>query len=175
MKRKKPLVVRSAAKKVVKKMKRADAVATVPTAPAAPREKYKFEGGFAVMGQVSMEEIVARYSKDLGKESWLVFLMLCARLDLRNNRVIVNQAELGRRMGLTRQNVHVALKQLLEIGLILEGPKEKQSRTYSLNPEVVFRGSAKDHEREIEKYRKKRTKARMKLVEGGKGTHEEPK
>jgi DNA-binding IclR family transcriptional regulator len=112
--------------------------------------------------------MVVRYSKDLGKESWLVFLVLCTRLDLRENKVVVNQAELGRLMGLTRQNVHVAIKQLLAVGLIFEGPKEKQSRTYSLSPEIVFRGSAKDHAREIEKHRKKRTKARMKVLEGGK-------
>ena len=120
------------------------------------------------MGRMSLEEMVVRYSKDLGKESWLVFMMLCARLDLRYNKVVVNQAELGRLMGLTRQNVHTAIKQLLETGLIFEGPKEKQSRTYSLSPEIVYRGSAKDHAKEIEKYRKRKTKARMKLLDGGK-------
>lgn len=118
--------------------------------------------------QVAIEDLVVRHSKDLGKESWLVFLVLCTRLDLRENRVVLNQAEIGRQIGLTRQNVQVAIKQLMEVGLILEGPKEKQSRTYSLNPEVVFRGSAKDHAKEIAKYRKKKTKVRMKLLEGGK-------
>jgi DNA-binding transcriptional ArsR family regulator len=162
---KKPLVVRSAAKKVIKKTKQADTVGAVPV---APREIFKFEGGFFVMGTVSIKSIITRYSKDLGKESWLVFMMLCASLDLRENKVVVNQAEMGRLVGLTRQNVQRAIKQLLEVGLILEGPKEKQSRTYSLNPDVVFRGSAKDHAKEIAKYRKKKTKARMKVLEGGK-------
>ena len=165
MKRKKPLVVRPAAKKVLKNTKRADSVGAVPV---AAREIYKFEGGFFVMGTVSIKSIITRYSKDLGKESWLVFMMLCAELNLRENKVVVNQAEMGRQMGLTRQNVHIALKQLLEVGLILEGPKEKRSRTYSLNPEVVFRGSAKEHAKEVAKYRKKKTKARMKVLEGGK-------
>ena len=119
------------------------------------------------MGTVSIKSIITRYSKDLGKESWLVFMMLCAGLNLRENKVVVNQAEMGRQMGLTRQHVQRAIKQLLEVGLILEGPKEKRSRTYSLNPDVVFRGSAKDHAKEIAKYRKK-TKARMKVLEGGK-------
>jgi predicted transcriptional regulator len=119
-------------------------------------------------GIVSIQLIIARYSKDLGKESWLVFWLLCAELSLGKNEVVVNQAEIGRQMGLTRQNVHVAIKQLLEVGLILEGPKEKRSRTYSLNPEIVFRGSAKDHAKEIAKYRKKNTKPRMKVLEGGK-------
>ena len=162
MKPKKPLIARTAAKKSLKKTKRVDAVVYVA------KETYKFDGGFCVMGIVSIQSIIARYSKDLGKESWLVFWLLCGHVSLGGNKVVVNQAEVGRLMGLTRQNVQRAIKQLIEIGLILEGPKEKQSRTYSLNPEVVFRGSAKDHAREIEKYRKKRTKARMKLVEGGK-------
>jgi DNA-binding transcriptional ArsR family regulator len=164
MNRKKPLAARAAAKKTLKKTKQAD----TRDVSAAPREKYKFEGGFFVMGLVSIQSIITRYSKDLGKESWLVFWMLCAQLDLRENRVVVNQAEMGRRMGLSRQHVQRGIKQLLEVGLILEGPKEKRSRTYGLNPEVVFRGSAKDHAREIDKYRKKRTKARMKVLEGGK-------
>lgn len=120
------------------------------------------------MGLVSIRSLITRYSKDLSKESWLIFWMLCGHVSLQGNKVVVNQAEVGRLMGLPRQSVQRAIKQLLEVGLILEGPKEKRSRTYSLNPEVVFRGSAKDHEREIEKYRKKRTKARMKVLEGGK-------
>jgi DNA-binding transcriptional ArsR family regulator len=165
MNRKKPLVVRSAAKKVLKKTKQADTVGAVPV---APREIFNFEGWFFVMGTVSMKSIITRYSKDLGKESWLVFMMLCASLDLRENKVVVNQAGLGRQIGLSRQHVQRAIKQLMEVGLILEGPKEKRSRTYSLNPDVVFRGSAKDHAKEIAKYRKKKTKARMKVLEGGK-------
>jgi DNA-binding transcriptional ArsR family regulator len=165
MKQKKPLAVRSTAKKVRKKTSRAE---TSGPALAVLSKKFLFEGGFVVMGRMSLEQMVVRYSRDLGKESWLVFMMLCARLDLRENKVVVNQAELGRLMGLTRQNVHVALKQLIEAELIFEGPKEKQSRTYSLSPEIVFRGSAEDHAREIEKHRKKRTKARMKVLDGGK-------
>jgi DNA-binding transcriptional ArsR family regulator len=167
MNRKKPLIVRSAAKKVLKKTVRVDTV-------DAPREKFKFERGFVVMGQMSLEDMVVRYSKDLGKESWLVFIVLCARLDLRENKVVVNQAELGRQIGLSRQHVQRAIKQLLEAGLILEGPKEKRSRTYSLSPEIVFRGSAKDHAKEIAKYRKKKTKARMKVLEGGKKAEKPP-
>jgi hypothetical protein len=163
LKRKKPLIIRPAAKKVLKKIKRADTEAV----SAAPKERYLFKGGFVVMGQMSLHVIV-RYSKDLGKESWLVFMMLCARLDLRENKVVVNQAKMGREMGFSRQHIQRALKQLLETELIFEGPKEKQSRTYSLSPEIVFRGSAKDHAKEIAKYRKRKTKARMKLLEGGK-------
>jgi hypothetical protein len=159
------LAVRPAATKVLKKTKQADTVGAVPV---TKREIYKFEGGFFVMGIVSTQLILARYWKDLSKESWLVFWVLCAELSLGKNEVVVNQAQMGRRMGFSRQHVHTALKQLLEVGLILEGPKEKRSRTYSLNPDVVFRGSAKDHAKEIAKYRKKKTKARMKVLEGGK-------
>ena len=164
MKQKNHLVERVAAKKRPKKMKRADTEGF----SVVPKYKYLFEGGFYVMGRLSMEEMVVRYSRNLGKESWLVFFLLCARLDLRENKVVVNQAEIGRLMGLTRQNVHIAIKQLIEVELILEGPKEKQSRTYSMSPEIVFRGSAKDHAKEIDKFRKKKTKARMKVLEGGK-------
>jgi DNA-binding transcriptional ArsR family regulator len=164
MKRKNPLAVKSAAKKRRKKIGRTDTSGL----GLDLSKRFLFEGGFIVMGRMSLEQVVVRYSKDLGKESWLVFLMLCTRLDLRENKVVVNQAELGRLMGLSRQHVQRAIKQLLDVELIFEGPKEKQSRTYSLSPEIVYRGNAKDHEREIEKYRKKRTKARMKVLEGGK-------
>jgi Firmicute plasmid replication protein (RepL) len=171
LKRKKPLVVRPASTKVLKKTKQAD---TVGALPVAKKEIYRFEGGFFVMGIVSTQLILARYWKDLSKESWLVFWVLCAELSLGKSEVVVNQAEMGRRMGFSRQHVHTALKQLLEVGLILEGPKEKQSRTYSLNPEIVFRGSAKDHAKEIAKYRKKNTKPRMKVLEGGKKAEKPP-
>ena len=165
MKRKNPLAERSAAKKRPKKPVRDDSRGVVPT---FLKETYKFDGGFFVMGRMSLQDVIVRYSKELGKESWLVFMMLCAQLDLRENKVVVNQAELGRAIGLSRQHVQRAIKQLLGTGLVFEGPKEKQSRTYSLSPEIVYRGSAKDHAKEIEKYRKRKTKARMKLLDGGK-------
>jgi Firmicute plasmid replication protein (RepL) len=166
MNRKNPLAERPAAKKRPKKLVRVDTKVGVP---AVPREKiYKFEGGFCIMGLLSLEQVLVRYSRDLSKESWLMFLLLCTRLDLRENKVVVNQAEIGRLMGLPRQSVQRAIKQLIEVELIFEGPKEKRSRTYSLSPEIVFRGSAKDHAKELAKYRKRKAKARMKLVDGGK-------
>ena len=63
MKRKNHLAARLAAKKVLKKTKRVDAVRVSPT---VPKETYKFDGGFCVMGLVSIQSIIARYSKDLG-------------------------------------------------------------------------------------------------------------
>ena len=55
----------------------------------------------------------------------------------------VNQAEVSEQVGMNRHNVNRSIKKLIELGVILEGVKIGISRSYRLNPNFGWKGSAK--------------------------------
>ena len=71
---------------------------------------------------------------------------MLARLDY-ENLIQVNQAEVSEQVGMNRHNVNRSIKKLIELGVILEGVKIGISRSYRLNPNFGWKGSAKGHRR----------------------------
>ena len=67
---------------------------------------------------------------------------MLARLDY-ENLIQVNQAEVSEQVGMNRHNVNRSIKKLIELGVILEGVKIGISRSYRLNPNFGWKGSAK--------------------------------
>ena len=61
------------------------------------------------------------------------------------NLIQVNQAEVSEQVGMNRHNVNRSIKKLIELGVILEGVKIGISRSYRLNPNFGWKGSAKGH------------------------------
>jgi biotin operon repressor len=120
------------------------------------RNKNYFREGWLAMAQTAAE-LFAKHRKELGEEGFAVLFMLIARLDFENH-ILVNQAELGREIGMLRQNVQLAVKRLIELGAIIEGPKKGQSRSYKLNPEFGWKGTAQNHVKAVADH-KKRMKA----------------
>lgn len=102
--------------------------------------------------------IFAQKRKELGEEGLAVLLMLFAKLDF-ENLLLINQAELARELGMQRQNMQRAIKKLVEMGALLEGPKVGVSRSYRLNPEFGWKGSAKNHVKALGDYRQERLRA----------------
>ena len=107
------------------------------------RQKNYFREGWMAMAQTAAE-LFAKHRKDLGEEGFAVLFMLIARLDFENH-ILVNQAEIGRTIGMLRQNVQKAIKGLIGLGAIIEGPKKGQSRSYKLNPEFGWKGTVQNH------------------------------
>ena len=68
-----------------------------------------------------------------------------------------------------RQHVQRSIKRLIALGVILEGPKIGISRSYRLNPEFGWKGSARNHVIALDQERKKRmANAGIKgVIEGG--------
>lgn len=95
---------------------------------------------------------------DLEGADFKVFFLMLTHLDF-ENRLLINQSEIARALGMHRQNVQRSIKKLLEMGTLLEGPKVGQSRSYQLNPNLAWRGSAANHKKALEKQRKQRMKA----------------
>ena len=90
------------------------------------------------------------------------------RIDF-ENLMVVNQAELAKELGMHRQHVQRSIKRLIALGVILEGPKIGISRSYRLNPEFGWKGSARNHVIALDQERKKRmANAGIKgVIEGG--------
>ena len=97
-----------------------------------------------------------------------MFAKLLGRIDF-ENLMVVNQAELAKELGMHRQHVQRSIKRLIALGVILEGPKIGISRSYRLNPEFGWKGSARNHVIALDQERKKRmANAGIKgVIEGG--------
>ena len=104
-------------------------------------------------------------------EDFRVLMLLLKHLDY-ENLITANQAEIARELDMKRSNVNSAVKRLISVGAILEGPKVGTSRTYRLNPHFGWKGSAKNHVVELDKHRKERMKKAgiSEVIDGGKDT-----
>lgn len=57
------------------------------------------------------------------------------------NYVFVNQAEMGRKLKIARSHISSAIKRLINLGILIQGPKNGRSNTYMVNPSFCFSGS----------------------------------
>ncbi len=113
------------------------------------RRHNEFSGGFYAMGQNALERIIN--NKKLKYSTVKVFSALVAELNY-GNTILINQAELGKRIGMSRQHVNESIKVLIEQGIIAKGIKQGIRSLYMMNPEYVWKGSAKDHKKALEFY-----------------------
>ena len=65
------------------------------------------------------------------------------------NLIQVNQAEVAEQVGMNRHHVNRSIKKLIELGVVLEGVKIGISRSYRLNPNFGWKGSAKGHRQSL--------------------------
>ena len=106
-----------------------------------PKRKNGFQKGWMAMAQEAM--MMLAQSNLTGNDMKVMWAML-ARLDY-ENLIQVNQAEVSEQVGMNRHNVNRSIKKLIELGVILEGVKIGISRSYRLNPNFGWKGSAKGH------------------------------
>jgi len=92
---------------------------------------------FLVMNQG--EELEALAASRLSGETLSVFLMALKRLDY-ENLMVLNHTEIAERLGLKRPNVSRSIAKLLEVGVILAGPRVAGKPTYRLNPGFGWKG-----------------------------------
>lgn len=113
-------------------------------------------------------------TSNLGLGEFRVMLALFATLDF-DNMLLVNQSDIAKLLGMKRQNVQRAIKRLIEMNALLEGPKVGINRSYQLNPNFGWKGSAKRHVDALDEYRKKRMKAARisGVLEGGEKKEQE--
>ena len=106
-----------------------------------PKRKNGFGQGWLAMAQ-NGAEILAQ--SNLSGNDFKVLMKLLSVLDY-ENLIQVSQAEIARELNMHRQHVQRSIKQLLDLGIVLEGVKIGISRSYRLNPNFGWKGSAKGH------------------------------
>lgn len=109
-----------------------------------PRRRNAFGNNWFAMAQNPVELIADKHSKTLGREGLTVLLKMMAALDF-DNLIMICQAEIGRAIGMRPQHVQRALKKLIALDVLIEGPRSGIHRTYRLNPNFGWKGSAKSH------------------------------
>ena len=92
-------------------------------------------------------------SKQFNRQRHEGYVAMLARLDY-ENLIQVNQAEVSEQVGMNRHNVNRSIKKLIELGVILEGVKIGISRSYRLNPNFGWKGSAKGHREALHEHLK---------------------
>ena len=61
---------------------------------------------------------------------------------------------MAEQVGMNRHNVNRSIKKLIELGVVLEGVKIGISRSYRLNPNFGWKGSAKGHREALHEHLK---------------------
>ena len=106
-----------------------------------PKRRNGFGTGWLAMAQ---EPLMKLAQADLGKEAMRVLFAVLSTLDY-ENWISINQAELGRQLGIKPSNMSRAVARLVTEGVLLAGPKVQAKGTYRLNPRYGWKGSAKGH------------------------------
>lgn len=118
-----------------------------------PKQKSSFERHFT-MNQAALKIIAT----ELTHEQTKVLMMLLAELDY-ENYIQVAQIDIAEALKMQKTHVSRAVKGLIDLGVILEGPKIGRSKTYRLNPQFGWKGTVSNH--------KKALKNGLSVIQGG--------
>ena len=118
------------------------------TAVLMPKRRNGFGERWMAMGQDAATTL-AKQGKELGLDGFRVFMHLVGVLRF-DNLIQVNQAEIAGDLEMHRQHVQRAIKRLITVGALLEGPRIGVHRTYRLNPSYGWKGSGKSHQTALE-------------------------
>ncbi|HQT75165.1 MAG TPA: hypothetical protein PLX84_14645 [Acidiphilium sp.] len=111
--------------------------------------------GFSREGWFAMSQSALTVLKTFKSlDDFRVLVAMLERLDF-NNLILVSQSEVARDLGIDKAQVNRAVKRLITIGALLEGPKVSGHRTYRLSPDFGWKGSAKTHHQALEDEAKK--------------------
>ena len=108
-----------------------------------PKKKHSsFSGeGFMVLSQLRAFSLA---TSDLHEIELKVLLLLVSELDM-DNLIAINQSELATAIGINRSHFSRAIKKLLAEGIIIEGAKLGQHKSYRLNAYYGWKGSTENH------------------------------
>ena len=106
-----------------------------------PKRRNGFREGWVAVSQNPMLELA---KADLGAEASRVLFLVLGRLDF-ENWINLNQAAEAAGIGMKRPNFARALRKLIDLGVVLPGPKVGRNATFRLNPSFGWKGSAKGH------------------------------
>lgn len=118
-----------------------------------PKQKSSFQRHFT-MTQAALITI----ANELNHDQMRVLMALLADLDY-ENYILVAQIDIAETLKMQKTHVSRAVKNLIEFGIVIEGPKIGRSKTYRLNPQFGWKGTVSNH--------KKALKHGLSLIDGG--------
>lgn len=124
-----------------------------------PKRKMGFREGWVAMSQSAMEVFKDIRSADQQRVLWA----LLSVLDFENH-IQVSQARIAEDLEMQRSHVSRSIKALRERGVLIQGPKVGRSLTYRLNPQMGWKGSAKQHNQALQDRMKQ---SNMRVVTSG--------
>ena len=119
-----------------------------------PKQKSSFQRHFT-MNQAALLTI----ANELNHDQMRVLMALLADLDY-ENYIQVAQIDIAEALRMQKTHVSRAIKNLIEFGIIIEGPKIGRSKTYRLNPQFGWKGTVSNH--------KKALRNGLSIIQGGK-------
>ena len=75
-------------------------------------------------------------------------MLMLADLDY-ENFIQIAQADIAETLGMQKTNVSRAVRALLDVGVIFEGPKVGRSKTYRLNEQFGWKGTVTNHKKTL--------------------------
>ena len=109
-----------------------------------PKRRNGFDRHFS-MNQDALTFLAAEINS---VSDYKVLFALLAVLDY-ENLIQVSQAVIARELNMRPPHVNRSIKRLVKLGCILEGPKIGCSKTYRLNPDFGWKGSASNHQKAL--------------------------
>ena len=107
-----------------------------------PPQKKSYNAQWLLLWQdetgMSMQE-QAKMERPLTQTEYRVRDWIIGEIGI-GNYVYINQSEVGRELKITRSHVSEAIKRLIELEILLQGPKSGRSNTYMVNPAFCFSG-----------------------------------
>lgn len=108
----------------------------------------KRKNGFKQWTATNMDAFTRLATLPLGLQDLRVFFAVAARIDF-ENLIHLNQTEIAAQINMRPTNVGRSLRTLENMGIIEKGPKVSGHNTYRMNPEILWRGSAKNHHKAL--------------------------
>ncbi|MBB0339222.1 hypothetical protein G7M09_26045, partial [Escherichia coli] len=97
-------------------------------------------------------------ANELNHDQIRVLMALLADLDY-ENYIQVAQIDIADALKMQKTNVSRAIKNLIDFGIIIEGPRIGRSKTYRLNPQFGWKGTVSNH--------RKALKNGLSVIQGG--------
>ncbi|HGE0767514.1 TPA: hypothetical protein ACGKZD_004989 [Salmonella enterica subsp. enterica serovar Typhimurium] len=108
-----------------------------------PKQKSAFQRHFT-MNQDALRIL----AKELTGEQFKVLMLMLADLDY-ENFIQIAQADIAQTLGMQKTHVSRAVRALLDVGVIFEGPKVGRSKTYRLNEQFGWKGTVTRHKQAL--------------------------
>lgn len=109
----------------------------------SPRRRNGFVEGWAAVA-LNPAKVIAQHKRELGEDGLALAWVLVSSLDY-ENFISLRQTEIAKVLGMHKQNVGRAMQKLIDLNMVIPGPKVGRTRTFRLNPHFGWRGSAKSH------------------------------